>query len=216
MGHVSLGRDRSAAKRSLTGALFLTEPGRSASACVLGDPAAPKRFMDAAVRHLMQDLVATRSGPIPPCTGPALEAADLILLYNVRASLAPPEVISKAGDLVGARRLEVAGTFSLAEWQAEEENQRRQNEELARQQQELSNSLKEELIAGQDWGAVSLPNRNVDKACVIALQSNAWMNILKSNLPVSFRDAVQVTLIERCQIRSNTCRRSPSGCRTGR
>jgi uncharacterized protein len=195
---VSLGRDRSAVKRSLNGALSLMEPSRSASACVLGDPAAPKRFMDAAVRHLMQELVATKSGPTPPCTGPALEAADLILLYNVRASLAPPEVISKAGDLVGTRRLEVAGTFSLTEWQAEEENQRRQNEELARQQQELSNSIKEELLAGtfQDWGAVSLPNRNVNKACVIALQSDAWMNILNSNLPVSFRDAVQVTSIE--------------------
>lgn len=193
---VALGRDNSAVRRSINGALSLMEPTRRASAFVLGDPAAQKRFMDAAVRHLMQDLVASKS--TPPCTGPALESADLVVLYNVPASLAPPEVISKTGDLIATHRLEVAATFSLAEWQAEEENQRRHDEELARQQQELSKSIKEELLGGtfQDWGAVSLSNRNVSKACIIALQSDAWMNILRSNLPVSFRDAVQVASID--------------------
>jgi uncharacterized protein len=196
---VALGRDGGAVRRSLNGELSLMEPSRRAAACVLTDPAAPKPFVEAAVRHLMRDMAAASSTSITACTGPTLASADLVLLYNIRHSTAPSEAISQIGGLLGTHRLELSGSFALAEWQGEVENQHRLDEEFARQQTELSASIKKELLDGtfQDWGAVGLSNRVSNKACVTALQSDAWPGILKSNLPVAFRNGVQAVSTSR-------------------
>jgi uncharacterized protein len=196
---VALGRDGGPVRRSLSGEFSLMDPSRRASACVLTDPTAAKPFIDAAVRRLMQTMVANTSTSITQCTGPSVASADLVLLYNIEASAAPSEMIAQLGTLLDNRRLQVAGTFSLSEWQAEVDSQRRHDEELARQQQELSVAIKKELLDNtfKDWGALALPSRTASQACVIALESDAWLGLLKANLPVSFRDTVQTVSINR-------------------